>query len=259
MKPLPQLMVAPNGARKSKTDHAQLPITIRETVDTAKACHAAGADAIHLHVRDAEGGHRLDSALYRDAIDQIATQVPDLIVQITTEAVGLYTPEEQRQVVRDVSPDLVSISLAEMLSDSQQKAADFYRWCTDESIAVQHILYGPDDLDRLESLLTHGHLSGNNLQLLYVLGRYTKNQISTPEHLTPFTHWLTDKEIQADWAICAFGKNETSCLHAALIAGGKVRVGFENSFWNRNGSLAKDNAERVAELKLLIEEVSIKY
>ena len=258
MKTLPTLMVAPNGARKTKSDHAQLPITIIETVNTAADCYQAGADAIHLHVRHADGSHSLDTGLYREALESLAAEVPNLAVQITTEAVSIYTPAQQRQVVQEVLPGFVSISLAEMLSDEPEKAADFYQWCEEESIAVQHILYGQDDLNTLEQLLEKDKLSKKNLQLLFVLGRYTTNQVSEPKDLLPFTHWLKTHEVQADWAVCAFGKSETACLHAALLAGGKARVGFENSFWNADGSIAKDNAERVAEIKTLLSGVTAK-
>ncbi|MDB4222643.1 3-keto-5-aminohexanoate cleavage protein [Granulosicoccus sp.] len=257
MKSLPQLMVAPNGARKTKADHKQLPITIAETVATAKACYKAGADAIHLHVRNTDGSHSLDSDLYREAMNQLAVQVPHLAVQITTEAVGQYTPDQQRQVIKDTLPDYVSISLTEMLSGDLDAATDFYRWCTEESISVQHILYGQDDLDSLEIMLAQGNLSKRNLQLLFVLGRYTTNQVSDPEDLTLFTQWLAKNDVLADWAVCAFGMNETRCLEAALHAGGKIRVGFENSFWNHDGSLAEHNAERVAEIRQLIDRLAV--
>jgi 3-keto-5-aminohexanoate cleavage enzyme len=46
------------------------------------------------------------------------------------------------------------------------------------------------------------------------------------------------------------------CLKTALESGGKIRVGFENSLWNSDGSLAQDNAERVTEMKLIIDQVS---
>ena len=61
---LPRLMVAPNGARKIKKDHPAVPLTISETVATAKSCYEAGAGAIHLHVRDKEGQHVLDAGLH---------------------------------------------------------------------------------------------------------------------------------------------------------------------------------------------------
>ncbi|MDZ4135170.1 MAG: 3-keto-5-aminohexanoate cleavage protein, partial [Paracoccaceae bacterium] len=52
--------------------------------------------------------------------------------------------------------------------------------------------------------------------------------------------------------LCAFGAAETACLAAAFAQGGKARVGFENSLWHADGSLARDNAERVAAIAALI-------
>ena len=65
---LPKLMVAPNGARKVKKDHPEVPLTIQETVEVAKNCFKAGAGAIHLHVRNEIGEHVLDAGLYIEAL-----------------------------------------------------------------------------------------------------------------------------------------------------------------------------------------------
>ena len=43
---LPEIMVAPNGARRTTADHPALPVTIPQTVATAKACFEAGAGAL---------------------------------------------------------------------------------------------------------------------------------------------------------------------------------------------------------------------
>ena len=117
--PLPAIMIAPNGARKGKADHPALPVTIAETVKTALACQEAGADGIHAHVRDAKGKHILDAGLYSELLDELTKQTPDLYAQITTEAVGQYSPAEQRAVVEAVEPTAVSISVKEMLSDGE--------------------------------------------------------------------------------------------------------------------------------------------
>ncbi|MEO0829677.1 MAG: 3-keto-5-aminohexanoate cleavage protein, partial [Pseudomonadota bacterium] len=58
--------------------------------------------------------------------------------------------------------------------------------------------------------------------------------------------------LNLDWMVCAFGPAETACLAYAADRGGKMRVGFENSLWNADGSLAKDNAERVAEVSAAV-------
>jgi 3-keto-5-aminohexanoate cleavage enzyme len=253
VKPLPRLMVAPNGARKTQKDHPTLPMTLDETIQTAIECQKAGADGLHLHQRGPSGAHILDADLYLQAIAALKAVVPDMAIQITTEAVGVYTPEEQRKIAETVQPDHVSISLAEMLSVGERdKASTFYQNCAERGTAVQHILYGPDDLEVFQSMLDQGELVASDLQLLFVLGRYNLDQQSSPSHLDLFTDWLDTINFPADWAVCAFGHGETDCLKAAIEAGGKARVGFENSFFNSDGSLAKNNAERVQEISRIM-------
>ena len=86
-------MVAPNGARKTKEDHPNLPITISEIVKEAVNCFNEGANAIHAHVRDKKGDHCLDAGIYRELLSELDIKVPELPVQITTEAVGKFSPE----------------------------------------------------------------------------------------------------------------------------------------------------------------------
>lgn len=251
---LARIMVAPNGARKNKADHPALPLTIAETVDTARACFDAGAGAIHAHMRDREGRHVLDAGLYRELIAELAATVPDMAVQITTEAVGLYTPQAQRQVVRDVMPKSVSVALREMLPDETEKKAarTFYHWASQAGIAVQHILYEAGEVAELFAAVGSGVIPAKNLQLLFVLGRYASDQQSDVSDLDPFLKALAYQESAADslqWGLCAFGRKETDCLVEALRKGGHARIGFENNIYNRDGLIAADNAERVRELK----------
>lgn len=247
---LPTIMVAPNGARRTKADHPQLPVTISETVAAAKACFEAGAGALHAHVRDGEQAHLLDAGLYRELLAEMKRQVPEMLVQITTEAVGRYTPEEQRRLVADVRPEAVSVALREMLPGESDKAGlAFYAQAQSDGIAVQHILYDEVDFARYLDLRATGMLPEGPAQVLFVLGRYSVNQESTPEDLDAFTALLDRPDaVGLDWAVCAFGHRETDCLEAAILKGGKARIGFENSLWNAEGTLASDNAERVSEL-----------
>lgn len=249
--PLPRIMVAPNGARRTKADHPALPISIEETVATAIACRNAGADGIHAHVRDQSGAHVLDAGLYRELMDELARNIPDMFVQITTEAVGIYSPEQQRQVIQDCTPRAVSVGLREMLSDGQtDEARHFYHSQNEQGVALQHILYDDNDFETLIQLTNNGFLPTDNLQLLFVLGRYSAGQISEPSDLDPFLDKLATFQEQSpfsiDWGCCAFGKAETDCLLKALDHGGKARIGFENNLHHPDGSVAQDNADRVS-------------
>lgn len=251
--PLPKVMVAPNGARRTTADHPALPVTIPQIVETAKACFDAGAGGIHAHVRDADQAHVLDAGLYKELTVELARAAPEMVVQITTEAVGRYTPEEQRAVVRAVMPKMVSVALREMAPDADaDEAARFYSWAHEAGISVQHILYTPDEVTRLASHVADGAIPAADLQLLFVLGRYAKDQESDPADLQPFVAALTAYGLTADWATCAFGRAETAALAASFKAGGKARVGFENNLFNKDGTTAAHNAERVSEIVKLV-------
>ena len=246
---LPAIMLAPNGARKTKADHPALPVTIGETVAAARAGHDAGAGALHAHVRDAEGVHSLDAGLYRELIAEMARAVPDMPVQITTEAAGRYSPADQRAVVRAIQPEAVAVALSEMspAPGDDPEASGFYHWAAEAGIPVQHILYTPADVSRLADLVSRGRIPAP-LQLLFVLGRYQPPQPATPDMLAGFLAAAGDLRGRPDWAVCAFGAHETACLVAALAAGGKARIGFENNLTGPDGHPAHDNADRVRDL-----------
>jgi len=240
------LAVAPNGARKTKADHPALPITAEEIAATAAACRVAGAAMIHLHVRDPDGGHSLDAATYRDAIAAVGAAVGrDLVVQVTSEAVGIYGPEEQMAMVRELKPEAVSLAVREIVPDgaAEPAAAAFLAWLAAEGILPQFILYSDEDLRRFDDLVARGVVPGERQLVLFVLGRYTKDKTSEPKDLMPFLAANTRDHV---WSVCAFGPRETACAVAAAALGGHARVGFENNLHLPDGSLAADNAALVA-------------
>lgn len=240
------IAVAPNGARKTAADHPALPITPAELARTAAACREAGASMIHLHVRDRDGRHTLDVSAYRDAIAAVREAVGEtMVIQATSESVGLYRPEQQMAMVRDLRPEAVSLAIREILPDAaaEPEAAAFLDWLHKEGILPQYILYADADLQRFEDLVARGIVPGDRHLLLFVLGRYSKDQQSMPADLLPF---LAANEQGRAWTICAFGRSEAACALGAATLGGHVRVGFENNLLLPDGSLAPDNAALVA-------------
>lgn len=251
--PLPNLMIAPNGARKTKRDHPAIPISVAEVVADAVACHDAGANAIHFHVRDTNEQHTFDAGQYREGITELSRLCPQMHLQITTETVGRYGPEDMKQIIADVMPPGASIGVSEMIPSRLADDADirFYAWLAESGIRIQHICYAPQDVALLAKVIKRLPADHRkNIWCLFVLGHYT-GAISHPDLLPAFLAEMKRGEIDGDWAICAFAEQETSCLEAAVKAGGKLRVGFENSMMMRDGSLAKNNQARVREASTL--------
>ena len=246
------VMVAPNGARKNKSDHASLPVSIADTVDEAAACYAVGASAIHAHVRGAAGEHVLDAGLYRELIDELAARVPQMLVQITSEAIGIYTPAQQVACIQAVRPTMVSMVLREISSDftEPEYARDFFAWCDDNRAHVQHIVFSADEFKHFLDYRERGIVPSQHRCVLFVLGRYNVDFQSDPSDLEPF---LQQDLSGLDWFTCAFGRREQDCVLAAIRAGGNARIGFENNLYLPDGEIAPNTAALVQSLASTLE------
>jgi 3-keto-5-aminohexanoate cleavage enzyme len=240
--------VAPNGARRGRADHPGLPLTADETAREAAAARAQGAEMLHLHVRDRDGAHSLDAELYIQAIAAVRRDAgADLLIQITTESVGRFTPQQQMATVEAVAPEAVSIAVRELFaSDADERSAgEFLARQAERGVLVQHILYDVEDIRRFESLVQRGLIPLQGASQILVLGRYAVAQQSDPAELLPL---LAARTLPLVWTICAFGRRESAAGLVAAALGGHVRVGFENNMHLPDGRLAPDNSALVANL-----------
>jgi uncharacterized protein (DUF849 family) len=240
------IIAAPNGARKQKTDHPALPVSIQEIVTDVIACRDAGAAMVHVHARDSQGQHTLavdDNQRLFDALHKAVGR--SVMVQLTTEAMDHYTPEQQMTLIQEVCPMAASFALRELIPDDSHvnRAARFFGWVADQGMLAQHILYDRADVERYLALCRDGVLPRHGRHTLLVLGRYHPQQLSMPVDIAPF---LNAKLLEQErWGSCAFGRYEHQCLTATMLLGGDVRVGFENNHLDLLGEMAKDNASQV--------------
>lgn len=253
------IMVAPNGSRRDKRDHSRLPITPSELAGTALACQAAGASAIHLHVRDQLHRHSLSPVAYRAAISAIKDKCgTGLVTQVTTEAAGLFDFPEQVALVEALLPAAVSFSLTEMLRHGEAPAIAFLQWAGKVGTAIQFILYSAAEV-RLFARLWRmpGTPIPERPAIILVVGRYVQTQESSVEEFDELHAALVETGLAeaSVWMTCAFGKGELACLERSIANGGHARVGFENAIVDASGRLARDNAERVA----LVAELAGRY
>lgn len=236
------LMVAPTGARLQKSDHPGVPISLPEIAQTAQDCARAGANAIHVHVRNGDGSHAIDPALYADAIAAIE-QVSDIDIQISTEAAGIFDVAAQQHCLAHVPARDASVALREMRR-APEALTSTYANARARGVDVQHILYSPEDVRLLLDHFERAEIAPATRRAIFVLGRYADQQRASPGDLDPFLNVPGARDL--DWTLCAFGPDEQACLLAALAQGGNVRIGFENNFHAPSGAIFPDNATSVA-------------
>ncbi len=245
MIPEPMLIaVAPNGARKTKLDHLELPLTGVELIKTARSCMEAGAGMMHFHVRDSYDKHTLDHKIYGPMLKELTAAVGDkLLLQVSSESCGMYKPEEQIEQMKRLAPHCLSCGLRELIKDQTDYAVGhaFFSELRRAGVLVQYILYSPADVQWYETLCNESVIPGEKHLLLFVFGRY-----SQAAHENYDLHsYVTALKRKSPWMVCGFGEFEHTVAAQAVNLGGHVRVGFENNLLLPDSSLAPDNAALV--------------
>ena len=247
------LCCAPNGARRGTSDHAAIPVTPEGMAETARRCLDAGVSILHCHARDADGRHSLDPALNRLYLDTVRRAVGnELIVQLTTEAAGVYARDAQAALVRALQPESFSIAMRELCPDetAEEEYAALLADAQARGARVQHIVYDAEELQRFIDLQARGVIPDAQPFMLFVLGRYSGTQADTGD-LLPFLQTLGGRDWP--WMVCAFGSEESACALTAAALGGHARIGFENNLQAPDGRGYVDNAESVSGVRKLIE------
>jgi uncharacterized protein (DUF849 family) len=249
------ITVAPTGAETDKSDAPALPVTLDELVATAKACEAAGAGLIHVHIRDADARPTLDLGRLRDTVAALR-EGTDLVVQLSTGG-AVTDPYENRLRVLDADPDSCSLTCGTVNfgSDVFMNPWDFmvelYRKTQALEIVPEFELFDLGHVAALNRLLdTEGLPYGGKVHCDLVLG-VPGGAPGTAESVVTMARMLP---AGATWSATGVGRSTMPVALAALSAGGHLRVGMEDTLTYAPGRPVRDNAElveRAAELSRL--------
>jgi uncharacterized protein (DUF849 family) len=262
-----------------------LPITPDEIATQAIDAAKAGAAILHLHARDPKDGRPSPSpAVFRQFAPRIK-QACDAVINITTGGSVTMTVEERIAAAVDLSPEMCSLNMGSMNFALYPMAKRYKTWKHDWE---EPYLLSSDanifrntfrDIERIYKLLGEGHGvkfehecydTGHLynlahcidrglfkppvfLQLIYgILGG-----IGADLENLMFMKRTADKLFgdQYLWSVLAGGRHQINfCTNAAMM-GGNVRVGLEDSLYIGPGKLAASNAEQVAKIRRIIEEL----
>ena len=170
-------------------------------------------------------------------------------LQITTEAIGIYSPEQMRNLIYNVDTPGISIGIKEMIPSGKPTDEDIkvYKYLVEKETKIQHICYFPEELEILSKLIKVAELPNENTWCMFTIGHYTGRK-SDPNLIPIFLDSKKKNQINGDWAICAFSVEEKECIKKAINLNGNIRVGFENSIHMFDGSVALNNESKVKEV-----------
>ena len=136
------LQAALNGDR-TRDEHPAVPLSAAELARDAAACVAAGAGAIHLHPRDAEGRESAAPEVVNGVVEAVkaACGVP---VGVTTGA--WIEPDLERRlalVAGWTAPDYSSVNV------SEEGSADVMRALLEAGVGIEAGVWSVQDAERL--------------------------------------------------------------------------------------------------------------
>jgi uncharacterized protein (DUF849 family) len=252
------ITVAPTGAETAKADVPNLPTTLDELVAEAKACEAAGASLIHVHVRDGEHQPTLDAVRLRDTVQALREQT-DLVVQLSTGG-SVHDPLEVRLTVLDAEPDSCSLTCGttnfgdDVFLNPYPFMRDLYLQALEREVVPEFELFDLGHVAALRRLIdAHGLPFGGKVHVDFVTG-VPGGMPGVTEALVAGVQLLPPEV--TSWSATGIGRSHLPIAAAALSMGGHLRVGMEDNLMYGKGQPVRDNAqlvERAAELATIMQ------
>lgn len=278
---------AVTGGIHTPTMSEHLPITPGEIAQQAIEAAEAGAAILHLHARDPRDGRPTPNpAVFMEFLPRIK-QATDAVINITTGGGLNMTVEERLAAPLQAAPEMCSLNMGSMNFALHPLAKRYSNW---KHGWEEPYLSGTKDfifrntfadIERIYKLLGEGHGTKFEhecydvghlynlahcldqgwfkppvfLQLIFgILGG-----IGADMDNLMFMKRTADKLFGKDyqWSVLAAGRHQMPFCTQAAMMGGNVRVGLEDSLFIGRGQLARSNAEQVAKIRRIVEELGM--
>lgn len=278
---------AVTGAIHTPSMSPYLPITPEEIAQSSIEAAEAGAAIIHLHARDPiDGSPTPDPAVFMQFLPRIKQNV-DAVINITTGGGLTMTLDERLEAPLIAKPEMCSLNMGSMnfnISRAGDKIKDWkFAWEKPYLDKTENFIFRNtfSDIAGIVERLGKGHGTrfefecydiGHLYNLAYCLDRgivepplfvqsifgITGGIGAEPRNLL-FAKETADRLFgdQYVWSVLAAGRHQMAFTTMAGINGGNVRVGLEDSLYIGKGQLAKSNAEQVAKIKRILEDLSL--
>ena len=262
-----------------------LPVTADEIIDNSIGAAEAGAAILHLHARDPMNGRpSSDPSHFMAFLPQIKQRCA-AVLNISTGGSATMSLDQRLAAPKLAEPEMCSLNMGSMNFALYPAAERITRWKYEWE---KPFLEGSDDLvfkntprDMAHILQEMGQKRGARFEFecydlshLYMLRHFVDRGLVSgplfiqfvfgvlggmgpdPENLTHMKR-IADKLFGDSYtfSVLAAGRHQMPLITMSAILGGHVRVGLEDSLMISRGMLAQTNAEQVAKIRRIVEEL----
>ena len=278
---------AVTGSIHTPTMSPHLPLTPDEIAADGVAAAEAGASILHLHARNPEDGSPTpDPDVFMAFLPRIKQQ-SDAVINITTGGGMGMSLDERLAAPRCASPEMTSLNMGSMnfgIYPMLERYESFkYDWERKHLEGSRDFIFRNTfkDIEYIMKELGEGHgvkfeFECYDVGHLYNLAHFVDRGLVKPplfvqtifgilggigadhENLMHMRR-IANKLFGADyrWSILAAGKHQMSFVTMGAMMGGNVRVGLEDSLYLARGELARSNADQVAKVRRIVEDLSL--
>ena len=278
---------AVTGGIHTPTMSDALPITPDEIAHQSIEAAEAGASIIHLHARDPETGMPTpDPDVFMQFLPRIK-QSCDAVLNITTGGGLGMTVEQRLAAPMRAQPEMCSLNMGSMNFALHPLATRHDGWKHEWE---KPFLEASDDFIFRNTFRDIGYIlehlgKGHGTRFehecydighLYNLAHFVDAGVIEPPFLVQsifgilggigaemdnvmFMKQTADRLFGDDyvWSVLAAGRFQMPFVTQAAMLGGSVRVGLEDSLYIGKGKLAGSNAEQVAKIRRILEELGL--
>ncbi|MDQ2147549.1 3-keto-5-aminohexanoate cleavage protein [Alcaligenaceae bacterium C4P045] len=276
---------AVTGSIHTPSMSPHLPITPDEIADQAIAASEAGAAMLHLHARDpATGKPDQSPELFAQFLPRIK-QHSDAIINITTGGGLGMTLDQRLAPAKWAQPEVASMNMGSFnfnISGAAGKLETFkHEWekpyldMTQDFILSNTFSQIERGLAELSAMGTRFEFECYDVGHLYNLAHFADRGLAKPPFFVQsifgilggigadpdnllHMRMIADHLFGDDYylSVLAAGRHQMSFVTMSALLGGNVRVGLEDSLYAGRGKLATSNAEQVAKIRRILEELS---
>jgi uncharacterized protein (DUF849 family) len=277
---------AVTGSIHTPTMSPYLPITPDQIAAESIAAAQAGAAMLHLHARDPVTGAPDQSPdLFRQFLPRIKQQT-DAILNITTGG-GLGMPIDQRLAPAvTLRPEVASMNMGSLnfnIAGAAAKIEHFQHGWERPYLEGTRDFILSNTFAQIEYGLAQMTANGTRFEFecydvghLYNLAHFVDRGLVKPPFFIQcifgilggigadhdnLLHMrsIADRLFGDDYylSVLAAGRHQMPFVTMSAILGGNVRVGLEDSIYIGRGELAQSNADQVAKIRRILEELGM--
>ncbi len=275
---------AVTGSIHTPTMSDNLPITTNEIAEQAIAAAEAGASILHLHTRHPSDGRPSVEPDHYEPILSRVKQSSNAVLNITTGGAPTMLISERIKAATQFSPEMCSLNMGSMNFAFHPLAKRYDTWKHDwekdyvegseanifrntfadirqaaetlapHNIKFEHECYDVGHLYNLKFCMDSGMFKAP-IFIQFIFG--ILGGIGPEVDNLIFMKRTADRLFGDDyrWSVLGAGGAQMGLATTAAEMGGNVRVGLEDSLQIKRGQLAESNAQQVAKIRRIVEDL----